>query len=96
MIRSTFLVVSLFAAVSLAQAQTQVPQITRINYVTGRFETTNHLLFSAFTPRAIARWHPGDQIWSHFESGACGNDPNAYLMHDEEQDESACVLRIGR
>lgn len=92
---SMILWVVLFLAGLSVRSSDGVP-ITKINYTSGMLQTANMALFRAFTPRAIAHWKIGDSVWSHLQNGTCGNDLNAYLLHDEAQDEDACVLRIGK
>ena len=74
------------------------PQIAKINYTTGTFETNDHLHFRAFDRRAIVDWKMGDHVWSHFDRAPCGTDPNAILLHNEDRDPdlATCVLRIGK
>jgi hypothetical protein len=69
--------------------------ITELNHANGTFQLSNRTYWRALYPRTIGDWQVGDDVVGT-HSASCGNDPNAYLLTDTDQSESACAQRIGR
>jgi hypothetical protein len=68
--------------------------ITEIHHTTGTFHLNDRSHWRALFPRTVQHWHIGDFVARG--SFSCGNDPNAYLLTDTSESESACAQRTER
>ena len=68
--------------------------ITEIHHTSGTFHLNDRSHWRALFPRTVQHWRIGDFVARG--SVSCGNDPNAYLLTDTSESESACAQRTER
>jgi hypothetical protein len=69
--------------------------IAAINPQRNLFEFSDQTYWRPMNIKEVQDWRAGDSV-KGVRSRSCGYDPNAYLVEDIDQQESACMVHISR